>query len=912
MRVLSDASTNLDPLPCGNLLVGQAEDYRVSIQSSGFYPGEITLADESICSPADPANITFSVAAWGSSSISRQWYSFNGIITPSTNNISLIGWSLISGATANSYNPPAGLTTNTTYACMVSMPGFTSRWAIGSRKITINAVTFVGYLNEGNETFTGSGNPAPISLGEEGTVGGGQQQTQGFFQWYSAGGIQQAPMGSVIPSNWIPISGATSATYDPPVQNASISYALMIDPTRPPDCIGYIWANGVRQITIIPQITPGVLASGNQSFCATGGNPSIISFGTLPSSSSVTFQWYSKLGIVPAPTTDLTSSWNFISGATSNSYDPPANVTQSITYVCFVTPIGGTGLWASGARQITILPPFQPGTVASGDQTLCSPADPALISLSTLPAGSGGFTYQWYFRNQTVDCPTGNSTAGWSIINAGTNTSFDPAAGATTTNRTFAVMVTPISAGVLPACGAAQWATNCRKIFVPPTLNRGSLAAGNQSLTTGADPSPISFATQPVGSGSFSFQWYQRDGIIAAPTGNSLTGWNIIQTAIANSYDPPSGLISSRTYACFVTPNGIPTCGTAGWTSGARQITITTVVGNVNYGTLAIGNQTLCATGGDPSVISFSIAPTGASGFGYQWYFQDGLVAQPIGNVLLGWTSISGATSPSYDPPAGLTQNRSYACFVTPNGANVQWASGVRAITILPAFNSGSVLAADQNFCNSGNPANITLSSNPTGSGAFQWRWYFRESSMGNCPSGSSVPTGWNTNSSSPNITGTTQTGVGISFDPISAGSLNNGRTFAVLITPIANGTTPACGTPQWASNCRKTFVTACRIEDTTSVFKDFEQMATPTLFQNKPNPFSDYTIIEFELPSKTEGSVLTIYSIDGKLMQHSEIVGGGKQQIIVQKGTLTAGIYFYRLATKEGFIATKRMVLVE
>jgi len=915
MRVISDVIANSDPQPCGNLQFGQAEDYRISIQSAGFYPGEITVSDENICSPADPANITFSVEAYGSGNISRQWYSFNGITSPSTTSNSTTGWTLISGATSNSYNPPAGVTTNTTYACLVSMPGFPSRWAIGSRKITMNILTFVGYLNQGNQTFTGSGDPSIITLagGEPtgGTIGG--QQTEGFFQWYSAPGIQQqGPMGTVIPSNWTAIPGATSSSYDPPVQNASISYALMIDPIRQPDCTGFTWAYGVRQITIIPQINPGILATGNQTFCGTGGDPSIITFSTLPTGGTVTFQWYSRTGIVNAPTTDLPSSWSLILGANANSFDPPAGLTQSTTYACFITPTGGTGLWAGGARQITILPTFQNATVTSGDQTLCSPADPANITLSSLPTGSGGFTYQWYFVNQSVNCPTGISTAGWSLINGATNTNFDPAAGATTTNRTFAVMVTPVASGVSPACGTAQWANNCRKIFVPPTLNRGTLSAGNQNINAGGDPNNITFSTQPVGSGSFNFQWYQRDGIIAAPTGSSLTGWNIIQTATANSYNPPAGLTASRTYACFVTPTGTPTCGTAGWASGARQVTVNTTVGNVNYGTLAVGNQTFCATGGDPAVISFLTAPSGAIGFSYQWYFQNGNVAAPTGNNLAGWTLIDLAVGVSYDPPAGLTQTRSYACFVSPTGSNGQWASGVRNITILPAFNPGTILSGDQNFCNSGNPANITMSQNPNGSGAYQWRWYFRESSNGNCPTGSTVPSGWNTNATSPNITGTTTTGAGISFDPQSAGGLNSGRTFAVLITPIANGSIPACGAPQWAASCRKTFVTACRIEDTSATFQNFEEFASSTLYQNKPNPFSDYTVIEFEVPSTSTLSVVEIFGIDGKLMQRNEIKGGGKQMLTIYKGTLSAGIYFYKLTTSDGFNATKRMVIVD
>jgi hypothetical protein len=268
------------------------------------------------------------------------------------------------------------------------------------------------------------------------------------------------------------------------------------------------------------------------------------------------------------------------------------------------------------------------------------------------------------------------------------------------------------------------------------------------------------------------------------------------------------------------------------------------------------------------------------------------------------------ATGSSFDPPAGLTQTRSYACFVTPSGTSGQWASSVRVVNILPPFNPGTISSGDQTFCNSGNPANITLSSNPVGSGAFQWRWYFRETSVGNCPTGNTVPSGWNTNQTSPNITGSTTTGNGISFDPISAGSLNNGRTFAVLITPIANGTIPACGTAQWASSCRKTIVVPCRLEEQTEIPLFDEKTDLTQLFQNQPNPFNDYTLIELELSGKSDLGILSIYSAEGILLRKFTVNGKGKHSITLEKGTLAAGIYFYSLTTSEGFRATKRMVV--
>lgn len=73
-------------------------------------------------------------------------------------------------------------------------------------------------------------------------------------------------------------------------------------------------------------------------------------------------------------------------------------------------------------------------------------------------------------------------------------------------------------------------------------------------------------------------------------------------------------------------------------------------------------------------------------------------------------------------------------------------------------------------------------------------------------------------------------------FDPISAGSVGSGRTFAVLITPIANGSIPACGTPKFATTCRKLFVNACR-QQGAELASDLDVKVE---FSVVPNPVSD------------------------------------------------------------------------
>jgi hypothetical protein len=114
-------------------------------------------------------------------------------------------------------------------------------------------------------------------------------------------------------------------------------------------------------------------------------------------------------------------------------------------------------------------------------------------------------------------------------------------------------------------------------------------------------------------------------------------------------------------------------------------------IGLPNYSIVNSGNQTIC-NGGDPGNISMNTTgvPVAVT---YQWYFKNGIVFDPLNTDPIGtWSTISGATSSSYNPPLGLTQNRTYACRLTsasyPGGSG--WATGVRQVTVLSPVNYGT------------------------------------------------------------------------------------------------------------------------------------------------------------------------------------------------------------------------------
>ncbi|MEO7305969.1 MAG: T9SS type A sorting domain-containing protein [Ferruginibacter sp.] len=124
-------------------------------------------------------------------------------------------------------------------------------------------------------------------------------------------------------------------------------------------------------------------------------------------------------------------------------------------------------------------------------------------------------------------------------------------------------------------------------------VNSGTVTTGDQTICNGGDPSNITFSISPSGGavgGSFNYQWYYKDGAEEqCPTGTNTSGWTLIGGATGNSYDPPSGLATSRTYAVTVDPTGTPDCGIATWANNCRRIT----VGSAIVATCSNTNPTL-------------------------------------------------------------------------------------------------------------------------------------------------------------------------------------------------------------------------------------------------------------------------------------------------------------------------------
>jgi hypothetical protein len=88
------------------------------------------------------------------------------------------------------------------------------------------------------------------------------------------------------------------------------------------------------------------------------------------------------------------------------------------------------------------------------------------------------------------------------------------------------------------------------------------------------------------------------------------------------------------------------------------------------------------------------------------------------------------------------------------------------------------------------------------------------------------------------------------------------------------------------------------------------ESMTTDfVLFQNTPNPVTEFTNITFELNNRTDAD-LSIYNTSGKLILVQSTNGSGLQTITIQREAFpAAGTYFYELKT-DNAIARRKLIV--
>ena len=79
---------------------------------------------------------------------------------------------------------------------------------------------------------------------------------------------------------------------------------------------------------------------------------------------------------------------------------------------------------------------------------------------------------------------------------------------------------------------------------------------------------------------------------------------------------------------------------------------------------------------------------------------------------------------------------------------------------------------------------------------------------------------------------------------------------------------------------------------------------------QNKPNPFSESTVISLNIPQETQTANIYIYDMNGKQVQSLPVSERGETNITVYASDLAAGMYIYTLVV-DGKVAVTRRIIV-
>ena len=79
---------------------------------------------------------------------------------------------------------------------------------------------------------------------------------------------------------------------------------------------------------------------------------------------------------------------------------------------------------------------------------------------------------------------------------------------------------------------------------------------------------------------------------------------------------------------------------------------------------------------------------------------------------------------------------------------------------------------------------------------------------------------------------------------------------------------------------------------------------------QNKPNPFSESTVIKLNIPKDTKSASIFIYDLSGKQVKSIPVNERGKTDITVYASDLTSGMYIYSLVVDGSVCVTRKMIL--
>lgn len=97
-----------------------------------------------------------------------------------------------------------------------------------------------------------------------------------------------------------------------------------------------------------------------------------------------------------------------------------------------------------------------------------------------------------------------------------------------------------------------------------------------------------------------------------------------------------------------------------------------------------------------------------------------------------------------------------------------------------------------------------------------------------------------------------------------------------------------------------------------TSIESESESTDIVRMSQNKPNPFSESSVITLSIPEGTKSAAIYVYDLSGKQVKNIPVDKCGETDITVYASDLSEGMFVYSLVTDGTVAATRRMMVVK
>jgi hypothetical protein len=457
-------------------------------------------------------------------------------------------YTTLSEQTANVLNIPAGRNSGNTYYYKLTVLGASAC----SNTITSAPATVTIYDTFDAGKFTVSeggvctGEQPQAITGVTAPAGGDGHYT---YQWKK---------------NGVEITGATAATYQPPVSDAltvgTVKYTREVENTCGTGLKATAGAftlkvGGAPTTNIVPAQTTACNNDGTRQLTA----------GTVTGGA---YKWERNINGVWTKEAETDATFNVPATADAGDYYYRVTVETNGGANCNVI--------TSVPATVTVREAFTAGTFHITTGNACVDETPATIFAGDPTGGSGTYTYQWYWNNAKI---------------AGTEASYQPAANAA---GTYYREVTDAACGNTKASGSYELTVDDS---TPPTanLNPAVLAVcGGEAIDIAADA--------------------YNGGIYVWEESANGTTYATLSEQTANVLNIPEGR-SSGTYYYKLTVLGASACSNT-ITSVPATVTVRTAF---DAGTIP-ATGSICA-GGTPTVTIAGTAATGGDGnYSYRWY----------------------------------------------------------------------------------------------------------------------------------------------------------------------------------------------------------------------------------------------------------------------------------------------------